>query len=84
MRLPVARMIMSSPENVPLPQVFPVFLNALPLKVGMTENDTVYQCPLGLLQMNHPEAVSRKDEIKRILTEATQESSKVDAEKKST
>uniref|UniRef100_A0A7S2YBI1 Importin subunit beta-1/Transportin-1-like TPR repeats domain-containing protein n=1 Tax=Entomoneis paludosa TaxID=265537 RepID=A0A7S2YBI1_9STRA len=78
----VARMIMASPENVPIPQVFPVFLQALPLKIDMTENQTVYQCLLGLLQMNHPEAVSRKDEIKRILTEATHESSKVDDETK--
>mmetsp|Transcript_13102 Transcript_13102/g.31597 ORF Transcript_13102/g.31597 Transcript_13102/m.31597 type:complete len:1068 (-) Transcript_13102:113-3316(-) len=78
----VARMIMASPENVPIDQVLPVFLTALPLKVDMTENQTVYQCLIGLLQMNHPEAVSRKEDIKRILTEATHESSKVDADTK--
>ena len=78
----VARMIMASPESVPLAQVFPVFLTALPLKVDMTENQTVFHCLLGLLSMNHPEALSRKDEIKRIFAEATQESSKVDAETK--
>ena len=78
----VARMIMASPEHVPLEQVFPVFLRALPLNVDMTENTTVYQCLTGLLQMNHPQALAQREEIRRILTEATHESSKVDAETK--
>ncbi|KAL7577307.1 hypothetical protein ACA910_002046 [Epithemia clementina (nom. ined.)] len=78
----VARMIMASPESVPLDQVFPVFLRALPLKMDMTENTTVYQCLTGMLQMNHPLALANREEIRRILTEATHESSKVDDETK--
>lgn len=73
----VSRMIMASPDNVPFPQVLPTLLSALPLKTDMTENETVYTCLLGLLQMNHPDLLSQKEELRRILMEATSESSKV-------
>jgi hypothetical protein len=78
----VARMIMASPTHVPLPQVLPAFLRVLPLKTDMTENETVYSCLLGLLQMNHPDMLANVTELKRIFTEATQEGSKVDDETK--
>jgi hypothetical protein len=78
----VARMIMASPTHVPLPQVLPAFLRVLPLKTDMTENDTVYACLLGLLQMNHPDMVANVPEVKRIFNEACQEGSKVDDETK--
>jgi hypothetical protein len=64
----VARMIMASPAHVPLPQVLPVFLRALPLKHDMTENETVYKCVLGLLQMQPGQVDS--NEVKRIFTAA--------------
>lgn len=73
----VSRMIMASPNHVPLGQVLPVFLKALPLKTDMTENETVYTCLLGLLQMNQPDLLSNASELKRILIEATSDSSKV-------
>ena len=76
----VARMIMASPTHVPMSQVLPVFLRALPLKTDMTENETVYKCLLGLLQMNHPDAVAQKAQLKRIFTEACQEGSQVEEE----
>jgi len=76
----ISRMIMASPANVPMGQVLPVLLRALPLKNDMTENETVYQCLLGLLQMNQEDAVANKAEIRRIFTEATSEGSKVDSE----
>ena len=76
----VSRMIMTSPANVPMEQVLPVVLKALPLKNDMTENDTVYQCLIGLLQMNQPDAIANKAEIRRIFTEATAEGSKVETE----
>jgi hypothetical protein len=78
----VARMIMASPTHVPLSQVLPVFFRALPLKTDMTENDTVYTCLFGLLQMNHPDMLANASEVKRIFGEACQESSKVDDEMK--
>lgn len=76
----VSRMIMASPGNVPMAQVLPALLNALPLKNDMTENETIYKCLLGLLQMNQPDAIANKAELRRIFTEATAEGSKVDEE----
>mmetsp|Transcript_3516 Transcript_3516/g.5285 ORF Transcript_3516/g.5285 Transcript_3516/m.5285 type:complete len:1075 (+) Transcript_3516:184-3408(+) len=78
----VSRMIMASPGNVPMPQVLPVLLKALPLKNDMTENETVYKCLLGLLQMNQPDAIANKAEFRRIFAEAIAEGSKVDDETK--
>jgi len=76
----VCRMIMASPSNVPLSQVLPVMLSKLPLKNDQTENESVFKCLLGLLQMNHVDAMASKAEIKRVFTEATAEGSKVDDE----
>merc|ERR1719330_283520 len=78
----VCRMIMASPTNVPMPQVLPVLLKALPLKNDMSENETVYKCLLGLLQMNNADTLAQKAEIKRIFMEATTDESKVDDEMK--
>jgi importin-4 len=76
----VARMMMACPNNLPMSQVLPAFLKLLPLKTDMTENETVYTCLLGLLQMNHPDAVAQRVEIKRIFSEALSNESKVDEE----
>jgi importin-4 len=78
----VARMIMASPSHVPMAQVLPAMLNVLPLKTDMTENETVYKCIGGLLEMNHPEIVSRKAEVRRIFMAAVAPDSKVDDELK--
>lgn len=78
----IARMIMAVPTAVPLPQVLPAMLGVLPLKTDMTENETVYKCLLGLLQMNHPEILSRKEDVKRIFTAALAADSKVEDEVK--
>lgn len=74
----VARMIMASPNHVPLDQVLPAMLSVLPLKTDMTENETVYKCLLGLLQMNQPDILSKKAEVGRIFTEASSDDSKVE------
>jgi len=76
----VARMIMAVPAAVPMSQVLPVMLKALPLKTDMTENETIYTCLLGLLQMNHPDVQANIAEIKRIFNESCQETSTVDEE----
>ena len=78
----VARMIMTSPGSVPMAQVVPVLLKALPLKNDMTENETVYNCLLGLLQMQQADLLANKQELGRVFTEAVSESSKVDDELK--
>jgi hypothetical protein len=74
----VSRMIMACPNAVPLDQVLPVYLRALPLKTDMTENETVYTCLLGLLNMNHPAIMANSAEVKRIFAEACSQGSKVD------
>ena len=73
-------MIMASPESVPMAQVLPALLKTLPLKNDMTENEAVFRCLLGLLQMNQPDAVANKAELARIFTEAIAEGSSVDEE----
>lgn len=78
----VARMVMACPNHVPMNQVLPALLKLLPLKTDMTENETVYTCLLGLLQLNHPDALALKADIARIFAEATSESSKVEEEVK--
>jgi len=74
----ISRMIMAVPASVPIGQVLPVLLKALPLKNDMTENETVYKCLIGLLQMNQEDAIANKAEIRRIFTEATAEGSRVE------
>lgn len=76
----LSRMIMASPGDVPLGQVLPVILKSLPLKDDMTENLTVYNCLLGLINMNNADAAANKAEIRRVFMEAVAEQSKVDDE----
>lgn len=76
----VCRMIMASPTSVPMGQVLPALLKVLPLKVDLSENETVYTCLLGLHSMNNPDLAANKDEFRRVLTEATAEESSVSDE----
>jgi len=76
----VARMIVAQPASFPMRQVLPAFLRLLPLKTDMTENETVYNCLLGLIQIGHPEALVQKAEFRRIFTAAISPESKVDEE----
>ena len=67
----VARMIVAQPAQVPLAQVLPTFLSVLPLKEDMTENGTVYNCLLGLLEQNDATLMSScKAELVRVFSEA--------------
>jgi hypothetical protein len=74
----VARMIMTSPSHVPLGQVLPVVLKAMPLKNDMTENETVYNCLLSLLQANNADIRVNKVELTRVFGQASSDDSKVD------
>ena len=76
----ISRMIMAAPGDVPLGQVLPPVLRCLPLKNDMTENETVYNCLLGLISMNNADAAANKTEIRRVFMEAVAEGSKVDDE----
>lgn len=59
----VARMIMAAPGAVPMDQVLPVLLSALPLKSDRSENEAVYTCLLGLIHLRHQEALRLLDSI---------------------
>lgn len=76
----LSRMIMAAPASMPMPQVLPAVLKLLPLKADMSENETVYNCLLGLIQVGHPDAMAQKMELRRIFSEATAPDSKVDNE----
>lgn len=76
----VARMIMAQPGSVPMPQVLPAMLRLLPLKTDMSENDTIYNCLLQLIQTGQPDAAAQKAELQRIFTAATAADSKVSEE----
>ncbi|WVZ56341.1 hypothetical protein U9M48_006889 [Paspalum notatum var. saurae] len=49
----IARMIMVQPQSIPLNQVLPVFIKALPLKEDREESMTVYGCICSLLLSSH-------------------------------
>ncbi|CAA6664910.1 unnamed protein product [Spirodela intermedia] len=51
----VARMIMAAPQSLPLDQVLPVFLKALPLKEDLVESMTVYSCVCELVLSSSPQ-----------------------------
>ncbi|XP_057528872.1 uncharacterized protein LOC130807617 isoform X2 [Amaranthus tricolor] len=51
----VARMIMVHPEAIPLNQVLPVFLKALPLREDHEESIAVYSCVCNLVLSSHPQ-----------------------------
>ena len=46
----------------------------------MTENETVYTCLIGLIEVMHPDAIANKGEILRVFIEACAQGSKVDPE----
>ena len=57
----VARMMMASLPSVPTAQVMPVFVQCVPLKDDMSENEAVYSCLAGLLEMKHPDAIATEN-----------------------
>jgi hypothetical protein len=50
----VSRMILKHPNAVPLDQVLPVLLRALPLKKDFVENKPVFDCIYSLFKSNNP------------------------------
>ncbi|CAM9263097.1 unnamed protein product [Choristocarpus tenellus] len=76
----VARMIMAAPAAIPMAQVLPVMISALPLKSDQSENESVYTCLLGLLNMKHPEALQLLDSILGVIAQALAPGSKVQDE----
>ncbi|KAH6584059.1 hypothetical protein BASA61_007707 [Batrachochytrium salamandrivorans] len=62
----VARMILRSPNAVPLEQVLPVFLGALPLKKDFEENNSVFKCIFSLLESQTPMIISELPRLQKI------------------
>ncbi|CAN6465263.1 unnamed protein product [Victoria cruziana] len=62
----VARMIMTQPQLIPLNQVLPVLLKALPLKDDLEESMPVYGCLSGLIVSNNPEIRPSIPEVLRV------------------
>jgi len=70
----VAHMIRVSPDSVPLNQVLPVMLEALPLRADHLEGENVYGCLIDLLKNNNAIAITLLANIKQKLQEALQQS----------
>ncbi|KAK3011325.1 hypothetical protein RJ639_011712 [Escallonia herrerae] len=62
----VARMIMVHPESIPLNQVLPVFLRALPLKEDHEESMTVYSCLCNLVLSSNAQIWSALSSLLRL------------------
>eukprot|EP00640_Fibrocapsa_japonica_P000545 CAMPEP_0113942732 /NCGR_PEP_ID=MMETSP1339-20121228/8362_1 /TAXON_ID=94617 /ORGANISM="Fibrocapsa japonica" /LENGTH=1186 /DNA_ID=CAMNT_0000947279 /DNA_START=128 /DNA_END=3688 /DNA_ORIENTATION=- /assembly_acc=CAM_ASM_000762 len=75
----LARMITHHPGSVPFAQVLPVFLGSLPLQADQSENDTVYDCLLSLLQARQPDLLNLLPSLLGVFAQALHENSKVDA-----
>ncbi|CAO2829167.1 unnamed protein product [Amaranthus hypochondriacus] len=65
----VARMIMVHPEAIPLNQVLPVFLKALPLKEDHEESIAVYSCVCNLVLSSHPQILSLVPDLVNIFAQ---------------
>ncbi|KAG0485277.1 hypothetical protein HPP92_009356 [Vanilla planifolia] len=59
----VARMIMAHPQSVPLDQVLPVFLKALPLREDHEESMVVYSCICNLILSSNPQVLTLVPEV---------------------
>ncbi|RLO03085.1 hypothetical protein DYB28_004584 [Aphanomyces astaci] len=74
----VASLISTAPDAVPLDQVLPVFLKALPLKADFTETENVYGALFKLLEMQHPVASQHMGDIVSIFAQSLGDDSDVD------
>ena len=63
----VARMITRIPGSVPLEQVLPVMLNALPIRSDPLEGTAVYSCLLQLITNQDPVAINLLPQILHVL-----------------
>lgn len=66
----VARLIMTNANGVPLNQVFPVYLQCLPLQEDLEENFTVYKCLLHLYNIRHQELFQNLPQILKTISVA--------------
>lgn len=62
----LARMIMKNTDAVPLKDVFPTFIQALPLRQDYQENEPVYQCLMGLIKAGRPELTEHMAQLRDV------------------
>ncbi|GAA5874928.1 hypothetical protein JCM1840_007153 [Sporobolomyces johnsonii] len=66
----IARMILKNQAAVPLEQVLPVFLQAMPLRRDYAESEMTFSAILTLLQQQNPLVLSQLDHILRVFQAA--------------
>jgi hypothetical protein len=76
----VARMIMAAADALPMDQIFPIFLGALPLTVDHMEDPPVYQCLFQLLEAKHPVFQAHRPQVLAVLCAACRPDAGVEAE----
>lgn len=65
----IARMIMVQPQSIPLNQVLPVFIKALPLKEDHEESMAVYSCICNLLLSSHPQILPLVPDVMHVFAQ---------------
>ncbi|KAK8966711.1 hypothetical protein KSP40_PGU008851 [Platanthera guangdongensis] len=65
----VARMIMAQPQSIPLDQVLPVFVKALPLKEDYAESLSVYGCLCKLILSSDPQILPLVPEVVKVFAQ---------------
>ena len=78
----VARMIRAGKDSVPLPQVLPVLLQAMPLQSDFTEGLNIFTCLMGLLQAGDTTAMGLLPQILINFAQAIVHDSKYEDESK--
>ncbi|KAJ6809219.1 putative importin subunit beta-4 isoform X1 [Iris pallida] len=65
----VARMMMVQPQSIPLNQVLPVFLKALPLKEDYEESMAVYNCICNLILSANPQILPMVPDVVQVFAQ---------------
>lgn len=74
----IARLIIVNYMNVPLDQVFPIFVKQLPLKEDFEENKAVFRSILTLYQAGHPILRSYMDILLKVAVSVLHENRTTD------
>lgn len=77
----VSRMIMNC-QGIPLGQVLPVLLNALPIRSDFGEGQTIFQCLAQLLHSSEPTVCSFLPQVVLIMSDSLKEDSRYNSETK--
>lgn len=78
----VCRMIRAAPEAVPMPQVLPVIIAALPLRADHEEGDNVYDCLIDLIKAGDATAMANFNALVAVMATTITSESKTSRETK--